>query len=423
MEILNHSSHEHPLVLCRTENERETCNLCSKKIDYVAFTCSECGFLLHKKCGTLPREMRHHLLHPQHLLLLVPNHPDSQKPFICSQCEQKNSPFVFRCSECDFNIDVTCFLRTQAATGLPSGQNPRKIHSHQHGLLLHYIGEDNSMVRRCSGCNMLVSGPTYYCIECPDFLLHKSCSQFAEQIQHPFHPKHPLSLLTKSPYRPGSLSCDACINKFSNGFVFHCGECKFDLDLNCASRVPSLRHDKHIEHPLDLFEETGREVVCSVCGKTCREHIYRCIACNFNAHDTCLPFPSTMKHKNHQHLLSLKKSIVKGDLVWFPCEVCKKRITPRHQVYYCEDCSYGVHIHCVDVEDTPALEADSAWTLEDIKNVQAEADALAVEMEAQLHALSEKLQSFFKKYLIQLNHKSEVKDKMTGQNLNHPKSK
>lgn len=206
------------------------------------------------------------------------------------------------------------------------------------------------MRRYCKGCNTPVSGPTYYCNGCPEFLLHKSCSQIPEKIQHPFHPPHPLILHTKSPYPSRSLNCDACKKDASMGFVFHCPKCKFDLDLTCSSQLRSVRNKKHNEHPLAFFEEIGREVACNVCGKMCQEYIYRCIACNFNAHNTCLPFASTMKHKNHQHPLFLKESIAKGDLDWFPCEVCKKRITPKYRFYYCEDCSFGVHIECVESE-------------------------------------------------------------------------
>ncbi|PKI57174.1 uncharacterized protein LOC116201541 [Punica granatum] len=411
MEIL-HFSHEHPLVLDRIENGSEMCNLCSKTIHRLAFACSDCGFLLHKSCAKLPREMGSHPLHPQHPLVLVPSHPDSSEPFKCSLCEKTCSGFVFRCSNCDYSVGVDCFLRTQPYPDLPSRQKTRKIHhlSHQHGLLLRYYGEKNSMRQSCRGCEMPASGPTYYCPECPQFALHKSCSESPQQIQHPFHPLHPLILHTKSPYPSENLYCDACRKTIRNGFAFHCSNCKFDLDVACISRMPTLRHKKHDQHPLAFFEDMGVEVTCNVCGKKCREYIYRCTACNFNAHCTCLPFASTVKHKKHQHSLFLKDSVVKGDSGWFPCEVCKKRITPKHRVYYCEDCSYGVHIECVDSEDH--LDPHMAKMLEDFTKVQAEADALAVELKLEEQAISAKLQNFFGKYSSMLNKQSELKEKL-----------
>lgn len=345
---ISHFSHEHPLVLDGIEDDSEACNLCSRTIHSLAYTCSDCGFLLHKKCAKLPRQLKSHHLHPQHPLVLVPNH--SPKPFKCSLCGKTCPAFIFRCSKCDYSVDVSCFLRSEAVKSLPQPQKTRKIQhpSHQHSILLRFFGEVNATRLSCRGCEMPVSGPAYYCAECPDFLLHKSCSQFPQQIQHPFHPPHPLILQTKSPYTSGNLYCDACGKTVHHGFVFHCTECKFDLDLACASRTPSLRHEKHAEHPLALFEEVGRGVICSVCERTCGEYIYRCTACNFNAHNTCLPFASTVKHRNHRHPLSLKESIAEGDPGSSPCEVCKKRITPKHRVYCCKDCNYNVHVECVD---------------------------------------------------------------------------
>ncbi|OWM64104.1 hypothetical protein CDL15_Pgr018675 [Punica granatum] len=356
MEI-QHFSHEHLLVLDRTETDGETCNLCSSAIDYLAFACFDCGFLLHEKCAKLPRETKSRLLHPQHTLVLVPNHPDPLKPLKCSVCGKTCPGFVFRCGECDYNVDVSCFMRNLSDLNLPSREKTRKIHhfTHQHSLILRYCPEKNPAGLSCRGCEKPVSGPTYFCPECPKFCLHKSCSQFPEQIQHPFHPSHPLVLNTKSPYPSGKQWCDACRKDIKDGYIFHCSKCGFDLDLTCASRAPSLKHGKHSQHPLEFFELTFLELVCSVCGKGSTERIYRCVPCKFNVHSSCLTFASTVKHNNHRHPLSLKESITKGNSGWFPCEVCKKSITPKHPVYYCEQCSYGVHIECIDPEVTSQI--------------------------------------------------------------------
>lgn len=198
---VQHFSHEHPLILDRMENIGEICNACSQTVNNLGFICSDCGFLLHKNCIKLPQQTLHHL-HPQHPLKLNPNPPHNSK---CSLCEKNNLGFVFQCDECQYNMDVNCFSRTVQSQSLKLQQKTRKLQhpSHPHSLVLRFMGHGSSGCC-CRGCGETVSGPTYSCPECP-FFLHKSCAQLPERIHHPFHQTHQLSLLTKSPYKPGKI--------------------------------------------------------------------------------------------------------------------------------------------------------------------------------------------------------------------------
>ncbi|MBA0710483.1 hypothetical protein Golax_009768, partial [Gossypium laxum] len=81
--------------------------------------------------------------------------------------------------------------------------------SHHHPLV--FI-QDHSVAALCLGCEKPVEGWSYGCSQC-EFYLRKGCAELelAPQIQHPFHPKHPLTLLPKSPY---PSVCDLCGKEF-----------------------------------------------------------------------------------------------------------------------------------------------------------------------------------------------------------------
>ncbi|KAF8032677.1 hypothetical protein BT93_D1561 [Corymbia citriodora subsp. variegata] len=361
-----HFSHEHPLTLCITEDAGEPCNGCSRPIFDLGYVCNDCGFLLHKKCAKLPQKV-HHRLHPKHPLTLLFN---SMKTFECNVCNKTGLGFAFQCSECNYNMDVTCFLRNQPCPDVPPLEGKtRKLHhfSHDHALTLCPLTQQSK--KNCKGCGQQISGPAYCCKECDQLALHKSCAQWPRQTEHPFHPSHSLTLFTESPYTSGQVLCDAC-GKPIGGFMYHCNKCSFDLDLVCVSLTPSLKHEKH-DHLLTFFEEINNQVQCNSCGKPCPENLYRCVNCNFNVHSTCLPFPSTLKHRYHPHTLTLKDSTPKDDPSGIPCAACGKKISSKARAYYCAECSYGVHLECVVSEEK---------LLQDIARIQEELDAIAAQL-------------------------------------------
>ncbi|KAF8032663.1 hypothetical protein BT93_D1553 [Corymbia citriodora subsp. variegata] len=350
MEIC-HFSHKHWLTLCAMDDSGKPCRACSRPIYDYAYVCHNCGFHLHKKCAKLPQTIHHHL-HPKHPLTL---HFNSSKAFECSICNKTGSGFTFRCCECEYNMDVTCFLKNQPCLNPPlrEGKMRKLLHfSHHHTLTLCYLTQQNK--RKCSGCQQQILGPAYCCKDCKHpFTLDRSCAQLPRQKEHPFHPSHSLTLYKKSPYGEQQAVCDAC-KKTICGFVYHCDKCSFDLDLVCAAHTPSLKHEKH-DGRLTFFEEMNCQVLCNSCGKSCSNNLYRCVSCNFNVHSTCLPFPSTFKHKRHPHSLILKDSSPKDNPSGISCAECEKKISPKARAYYCAECSYGVHLECLVSEDQPDL--------------------------------------------------------------------
>ncbi|KAI4338421.1 hypothetical protein MLD38_023485 [Melastoma candidum] len=241
MEV-RHFSHEHPLILDRVDDSGEICIACSRRIFDQGLACSSCGFLLHEKCAVLPRELSHHL-HPQHPLTLVFDPPQGSEFLQCSVCGRTHPGFVYRCNQCNYNIDINCFSKNQVLIpDVSTEEKNRKLQhfSHNNPLRLSYLAKRSA--RNCHLCGLPVSGPAYCCTECGNFTLHKSCGQLPQCIQeHPFHPSHPLRLLTQSPYPSKESLCDAC-RKPIVGFEYHCGICNFDLDLTCLSISPALRH-------------------------------------------------------------------------------------------------------------------------------------------------------------------------------------
>ncbi|KAL8495909.1 hypothetical protein ACS0TY_019868 [Phlomoides rotata] len=141
----------------------------------------------------------------------------------------------------------------------------------------------------CSACKLDASGPIYACTTC-NFILHPKCYQLPQQITHPFDRKHALVLYPKPVYPEALFRCDACGNQGA-GFSYHCSPCGVDLHTTCASLPMLLTHNSH-QHPLNLTFSSpypGNSFSCDICKKvTSKTWIYRCAACEFDVHLTCV---------------------------------------------------------------------------------------------------------------------------------------
>ncbi|PIN25183.1 hypothetical protein CDL12_02081 [Handroanthus impetiginosus] len=90
------------------------------------------------------------------------------------------------------------------------------------------------------------------------------------------------------------FTCDAC-GTSGHGFTYHCGACKFDLHVECAS-LPEIEKRKDHEHPLillcgfDADKVEGGGFSCYVCndgiGKGCWS--YCCLDCKCGTHLECV---------------------------------------------------------------------------------------------------------------------------------------
>ncbi|CAK7327916.1 unnamed protein product [Dovyalis caffra] len=108
-------------------------------------------------------------------------------------------------------------------------------------------------------------------------------------ITHPSHPIHHLALFSTPVYPGGSFNCDGC-GRQGNGFSYRCTTCGFDLHMMCATNPLSFAHQSH-PHQINLafyppYQTEGFS--CDICHKIGSKHwLYRCGACEFDAHMEC----------------------------------------------------------------------------------------------------------------------------------------
>ncbi|GKV33450.1 hypothetical protein SLEP1_g41967 [Rubroshorea leprosula] len=234
---------------------------------------------------------------------------------------------------------------------------------HEHPL--HFFEEwsnvhsETSSVNCSSGCGQPISTQFYACIDCK-FFLHKSCSELPLNITHPFHDKHPLILLSDSPYESGPAVCNFC-DRDVDGFVYHCSSCQFDLDIKCAllpeflnGEFPKVDHHFHVEHPFFFIENLSHEVEldssrhCSVCFEqlSSDSSFYTCLACELFLHKSCseTELPLNINHPFHdKHTLTL--TLVKVDRV-VRCQFCQESFYSAGLLYHCSSCNFNLDIKC-----------------------------------------------------------------------------
>ncbi|XP_040943937.1 uncharacterized protein [Gossypium hirsutum] len=154
----------------------------------------------------------------QHPLLLILNEDQlihNQSDITdCSRCAEKVSTPCFCCAE-------HCGLYLHKSRAFPlfillgeGEMEESNNYGHQHPLLL-ILNQDQlihnqSGVTHCSRCGEKVSAPCFCCAEHCGFYLHKVCAEAPLELNHPFHPHHPLLLLQNAPYSSGRYICNFC---------------------------------------------------------------------------------------------------------------------------------------------------------------------------------------------------------------------
>lgn len=336
--------HQHQLTQFRVIMENNiVCQACQLRISGEVCCCFDCVFFIHKECSKeLPLEIKHHL-HQEHPHFLQAAAPYNGGMCYCPSCLRGYNGMTFNCESCKFDLDPQCALQTLSAV---EGGTASEIQhfSHPHPMTLVHSNEGVNAVN-CDACGEPATGLAYCCQRCT-IMLHKQCAEVARELDHQFHPWHPLVLLSRAPAE--YFYCSAC-HKKSEGFTFCCTKCEFYLDMECASRKPTLKHERH-EHRLaylPISNKTNR-LYCNCCGKSCTRDLYRCVPCNFNIHHDCLPLPPRVEHECHPyHPLVLFDRYVDGRPDDQYCDYCEEIRNPDHGVYRCAECLYTTHIECV----------------------------------------------------------------------------
>ncbi|OMO52545.1 Zinc finger, PHD-type [Corchorus olitorius] len=465
-DAIQYAAHKHPLVplpdIIASEVDHR-CGACGEKWSLEleldedpGFGCKRCHLFLHKSCMLNIPQQINHLFHPScPLTLLTPS-----SSYRCAGCDDKHvSGLAYCCEKCGFQMDMKCtFLPT-----LDQSKDADKIQhvAHKHPLLAHdHHNKGNiiaSDVDRCRVCGEKCQLESWVGCERCQFFMHKRCAiEFTveAEIQHYFHPLHPLTLSSPPTVESTTTSeCGSCLGSIDEFLlVYRCAKCNFNLHLDCAKpkRQLLVRCEGH-SHDLTFFDKTSAATLCHICHKVARNCIFRCVACDFNIHLYCHPSaPKTILKPNcHLHPLTLTESPFQYELISpeyqeesddeFYCDVCEGKRDKYESVYYCAECKRIAETRCVISEllpsvigsedhggviftdgDNSALEASIAERTMEMEELTANKKVLELEivklkaLEEELKSINQKLEEFERDRFLwnyQLNHSKEKKFK------------
>ncbi|XP_076955637.1 uncharacterized protein LOC143630536 [Bidens hawaiensis] len=325
VDILNHSSHQHPLVLVDDQTSvgknmvslhdpmkriQLLCDGCVKPIMTTPFyVCcqhanGQCCFVLHERCTKLPSQVQDYPDHPEHALFLIPKIPNKLfGVFNCVICQLPSNGFAYGCTVCEYYIDINCAF------------TPKEITHDAH----------------------------------PDHLLLKV--KFSEKISKTY--------------------CNACKYTMKRSWGFHCPSCNFYIHGECALLLPKVIKHKCDKHPLILrykpAENHMGEYFCEICEDELNpwQWFYHCSTCAQSTHAACAPlihqdeqatyaenertvytflnvkFGGTLEIRDHPHRLAFVQGLER-DGVCFECyEDLQYKI-----IFKCLECEFAIDYEC-----------------------------------------------------------------------------
>ena len=341
------------------------CGLCNhwQLPGHTCYVCFDCCYAIHKECSELPIRMYFHPLHARdHSLTLSKRSlPAAACCYYCDGSFANDECYTYGCDDCpNLYMHMACAAipLPTISTALPASGVDRaaRFDCHQHPMTL--VPERRQ--GQCFACQSRWLGPAYCCaskdVDCGIFL-HKSCAEMPERIRHSLDSRHCLVLQVSKP-----RTCDLC-DKGGCRLVYCCNEdgCRINLCVKCAFfvAVKCLSHD----HELWLMEKPSRIIHCEGCRKSyttwvdfsstvevksTESYLFRCLKCYFDFHFLCGPLPTSVKYEFHIHRLSLvDHSSIEDDSDEFYCDACEQERDSFFRVYYCKECKYVAHIHCV----------------------------------------------------------------------------
>uniref|UniRef100_A0A7N2RAS4 DC1 domain-containing protein n=1 Tax=Quercus lobata TaxID=97700 RepID=A0A7N2RAS4_QUELO len=304
----------------------------------------------------------------------TPSPPKSTTPspqtFTCKACHKSAGEihWCYSCKQCqDFGMDIarTTLLVLPTSSTIKSETESQIQHFlHGHPLSLHYKDINDQQVASCRVCMKSCTGPTYVCGRrssdyCENIHFHKSCLEFQQQICHPFHPYHLLTLLDQSNSYRRCNACRSSPDPNSQFFNYICEShnCNFLLHAECSTvMTPAITYPGH-DHLLRFRDRDNNveniKLMCSACkSNICESYAFTCLYCDLNLHLTCGPLPYLIKHEDHNtHPLFLANSPVQEEVEdeteEFYCHACEEERDPQLPVYYCAKCYFVVEIKCV----------------------------------------------------------------------------
>ncbi|XWS57718.1 hypothetical protein CRYUN_Cryun09bG0197500 [Craigia yunnanensis] len=343
------------------------------------YRCVQCGFKqrgfnFHFQCLQISSSTKHK--YHRHLLILMDSiREDDSGEYYCDLCEDERNPShpVYCCEKCTYIVHIECILHESLARQsmdskaliVKEMEHNDDIHTSHEQPLFRPLIHDHSMdfykatkkCRYCTGCRLVLNGPSYVCPSCPAYCLHEKCAKLQYEIQHPFHSSHPLNLYLRYPPDTDMISiCDEC-RDISRGFIYLCEECNFKLDVKCAisgvsqlkkmERVTELHHFNH-PHKLILGNSSDPmdEIQCTICELPIIGPAYFCPNCRYIIHESCLGLPQKMQVPFHlDHMLVLSSNF---DTERSRRYACSLGFDLLKYGYSCEQCDVKLHSLCVN---------------------------------------------------------------------------
>jgi hypothetical protein len=348
-----------------------TCTACAEESNDIAYQCSDCRVLIHRKCAKFSRTIKtsthDHSLTRTYSLRQV----KKQENVLCLLCRKKvNTEYAaYYCRKCDYIAHMECanYFKVEdgdqnETTEVDANQlvhlvegidlaederaGPWEINhfSHpQHNLIL--IDEKHVDVKRCVACiQFIISTPFYGCAQC-NFFLHYRCIKLPLTIKRGLFHGHPLTLISQDVNTSGLFRCHSC-RRNHNGFAYQCAEdCRWlQFDVQCCLIPEILEHKSH-QHSLYLVIRSHSET-CNGCGE---EGVnFRCTHCDkFTLCFRCATLPLVAIYEYHTHLLKLSYTCEDSDEEYY-CLICEEeRDHPDHWFYSCVKCKFTAHSRCV----------------------------------------------------------------------------
>ena len=232
MELQHFGHSAHPLVF----NERGIygfdCLGCRQPIVGRNYSCIKCKtdtllYTLHKSCAELPLGLNHPL-HSKHPLILCDEwiYRDDEEFSKCKVCKEYRNQYIYRCSNCNFNLHITC-------ASLP---HTMEVEFHNHPLTT--IGK--SITFTCDLCGKEGKAIPYLCNTC-GFWIHRSCAFFPRKMKVVRH-KHPLNpIRSLEVHQSDSPFCQLCFQKTNTHYgLYCCSTCNFLAHLDCATNWKNM---------------------------------------------------------------------------------------------------------------------------------------------------------------------------------------